>query len=457
MCWRVSARKAVTAMRFLLISLTPCGCSGCVLTGPCTHPIPADARLEQHSGIAERGYSSLSQEDAEGNKRPLDIRSSLDRRTVGQWDRICEKLAHHAEPRRFSLYVHCVVKDYKTAERIAKPLRRLQLLDDLAISFGQRNSSPAPHDEQLLELAKATVQATKYRFSFPFMDLPTELQLHILKFTDLVRDRFEYIWLGGRLALGRRNKDGSNEEMMEASRADGHYAWLLAEAFCAKRNLAFRDRCRCNEFPVSYLLVSRRFRNLALEVFYGRNRFVASYNNIRWCTATVTTISGWNAPPLTHVLQHITRVILVASIRHNVRATIGFNRLVELLRAHARLPSLTLELHVRDVHPRDDVVAALRGVLGVYHETRHRRRHTEIYRIIFRNIRKKLAVAGLKAFLLYLWWENFDPQITGDDVEERRAMEREKEKEAMGKGYDSENWGKELQRKPFPRSSLWQY
>jgi len=464
------SRKAVTAMRFLLISLTPCGCRGCVPTGgACIHPIPVDARLEldiyrtQHSGIVERGYSSLSQEDAEAhgnsNKRPLDVCSSLDRRTVAQWDRICEKLAQHAEPRRFSLYVHCVVKDYKTAERIAKPLRRLQLLGDLAISFGQRNnnsSPPAPHDEQLLlELAKATAQATKYRFSFPFMDLPTELQLHILEFTNLVvSDGFECMWIGGRLALSRRNKNGSNEEMIETSRADGYYAWLLAEAFCAKRNLAFRDRCRCNKFPVSYLLVSRRFRNLALEVFYRRNQFVASYNNFGWCN-TVTTTHGWNAPPLTHVLEHITRLILIAPIRRNVMATIGFTRLVELLRAHACLPSLTLELHVRDVHPRHDVVAALRRVPGIYGEARRRRRHTEIYSIIFRNIRKKLAAAGLKAFLLYLWWENYDPQVTGDDVEERRAMEREKEKEVMGEAYDSENWGKELQRKPFARRSIW--
>jgi len=467
------SRNAVTAMRFLLISLTPCGCNSCFLTGACTHPIPVNVRLEIGVRTTEPGrdvgfsYRSPSQEDEEAyrNQRPLDIRSSLDRRTVAQWDRICEKLAHHTEPRRFSLHVHCVVKDYETAERIARPLRQLQLLGDLAISFGQRkNNSPvaSTQDEKLLALAKATVQAAKYRPSFPFFShLPTELQLHILSFTHLVRDKFEYVSIGGRLMLSRRNENGSQEQMTEVSRVDGHYAWLLGEAFCARKSVAFRDRCRCNGYLVSYLLVSRRFRDLSLEIFYRCNHFVAAYNDISWCTTTGTTtttiVRGWNAPALPHVLQHITRLTLIASIRRNVRATAGFTRLVELLGAHARLPSLTLELHVRDTHYRDDVVAALRGERGVPGEARGRRRHTEIYRTLIRNVRKKLAAAGLKAFLLYIWWDNYDAQMTGDDVEERRALEREKEKEAMGTAYDSEKWGKELERKAFPRSRMWNY
>jgi len=456
--------RAMKATRCLLVSLTPCGCTGCFWTGGCVHPIAADVRLEYLSTCSRNGrfdWSELSCESevAHRSERPLDSRLSLDRRTAAQWDTICSKLARYAEPRLLSVYVYCAVKDFKTAEQlVVKPLRRLKLLKDLGISFGQPKTAPDSHgDQQLFSLAKATVQAATYQpTSFPFFELPTELQLRVLSFTHLVQDGFDLVYIGGRdWALVRRGSEGSGERMVEFSQVDGRFAWLVAKAFCAESSIAFRSRCCCcNRVPASYFLVSRRFRALALELFYGRNRIVAAYNNIGWCT--VGGARGWDAPPLTHVLQHITRLTLIAGIRWSVNATIGFGHLLDRLRAHARLPCLTLEIHVRDAQGRDDVVAALRGVPGVPGKARRRGRHAEIYRVIVRHVRKKLASGGLKAFLLYLWWENFDPRLTGDDVDERRALEREKETEAMGQGYDSGKWGKELQRRAFPPSRFWQ-
>ncbi|KAK0625932.1 hypothetical protein B0T14DRAFT_508790 [Immersiella caudata] len=453
--------RAMKAMRCLLVSLTPCGCTGCFLTGACTHPISADDRLEHLgtyscSGRFDWRESSWKSEVAHRCERPLDSRSSLDRRSAAQWDRICSKLARHAEPRLLSLYVYCAVKDVKTAEQlVVKPLRRLSLLKDFGISFGPRTTVPSSHGEQLFALAKATVQATTYQPSFPFLDLPAELQLRVLSFTHLVYDEFELVYTGGReWALSRQGSESSGGKVMELSQVDGRFTWLLDKAFCAKSSIAFRGRCYCcNRVPASYFLVNRRFHALASEVFYGCNHIVAAYNDIGWCTAAGA--RGWDAPPLTHVLQHIRRLTLIASIRCNVNATIGFAHLLDLLRAHARLPSLTLELHVRDAHDRDDVVAALRGVPGIPGKARRRGRHAEIYRVMVRHVRKKLASGGLKVFLFYLWWENFHPWLTGDDVDERRALEREKETEAMGQGYDSGKWGKEMQRKAFPRSRLW--
>jgi len=86
---------------------------------------------------------------------------------------------------------------------------------------------------------------------------------------------------------------------------------------------------------------------------------------------------------------------------------------------------------------------------------RRRRRHAEIYRVIFRHLREGLAARGLKAFLLYMWWEDFGAGITGNDAAMQRALEREKETDVMGAGYDSEKWGKEQQRKAFPRARIY--
>ena len=293
--------SAVKAMRCLVISLTPCICTGCLLTGVCTYPIPIDLRLELVVNQVRRAHGfgsycgdwSREEEDTYRSEGSLDIRSRHARRTLAQWERICEKLAHHAELGRLSLYVHCAVKDVKTAERITDPLRRLnKSLNDLGISFGPRNGkkkSSASHGEleqQLSLLAKATVEAAKHQPSFPFFNLPTELQLHVLSFTHLVNDPgFELKFIAGRPVLSHHDSHGSEEEIIDFSRVDGHYAWLLGEAFCAEGNTAFYGRCRCIQVPASYFLVSRKFYELAMELFYGRNRIVAAYNDFRWCVA----------------------------------------------------------------------------------------------------------------------------------------------------------------------------
>ncbi|KAK3360672.1 hypothetical protein B0T25DRAFT_536126 [Lasiosphaeria hispida] len=460
---------AVRAMRCLFVSLTPCACDGCVVTGVCPHPIPVDLRfclstrerwLDPSSGLTPWTWE---QANSYRRERPLDIRSSLDRRTVAQWERVCTKLARYAEPRRLSLYLQCAVKDVRTAERVARPLGRFTSLEDLGVSFGQRaQNAPGPHDKSLSSLARATVQAATYKPSFPFFDLPTELQLQVLSFSHLVHDGFDLKYIAGRPLLSRPKDDGSEEQIVEFSRLDGHHAWLVDEAFCAESgNVASRGRCHQCNAPAAYFLVSRRFRDLALELFYGRNRIVAQYNDIRWCTVGNSNTIGhrptaMESPPLPHVLlRHVTRLTLVASIQHYVGATANFTLLVELLSAHARLPSLTLELHTRDLHSRGEVLAAIGGIPVVHGRARRQRRHAEIYRIIVRQIRQRLAIRGLKAFMLYMWWEGFDPDAAGDDVATRRALERQKEKEIMGAGYDSERWGKELQRKAFPRARIY--
>ncbi|KAK0716331.1 hypothetical protein B0H67DRAFT_582880 [Lasiosphaeris hirsuta] len=464
--------QAVRAMRCLFVSLTPCACDGCVITGVCPYPIPVDLRfhLSTRERWPDRDFEptpcTWEHINSYRIERPLDLRSSLDRRTIAQWERVCTKLARHAEPCRLSLYVQCAVRDVRTAERVTRPLGRFTSLEDLGVSFGQRaKNALGPHDKSLSSLASAIVQAATHQPSFPFFDLPTELQLHVLSFSHLVHNSFDLKYVAGRPLLSRLKDDGSEEEIVEFSRLDGRRAWLVDEAFCAESgNVASRGRCHQCNAPAAYFLVSKRFRDLALELFYGQNRIVAQYNDIRWCTAGNSN-ANWNtlgrqptameSLPLPHVLlRHVTRLTLVASIRHCVRATAEFTLLVELLGAHACLPSLTLELHTRDAHSRDEVLASLGGIPAVHGRARRQRRHTEIYRIIFRNIQKRLATRGLKAFLLYMWWEGFDPDPAGDDVETRRALERRKEKEIMGAGYDSGKWGKELQRKSFPRAGI---
>jgi hypothetical protein len=465
--------RAMKAMRCLLVSLTPCACSGCIVTGICLHPIPVDVRFRLSTyepALAlgpEDGSWAWEHAATYRNDRPLDIRSSLDARIVSQWERVCTKLSQHAESQRLRLYVRCAVGDVRTAERVAKPLRRFKSsLQELGVSFGQRTRNvPTPRDEALLALARSTVQVATYQPAFPFFDLPTELQLQILSFTHLVLHPFELKYIAGRPVLSHSDLSSSEEKIVELSRIDGNLAWILSKTFCPEgkhNNAALWGPCtRCN-VPVAYFLVSKWFRNLALEVFYGSNRIVVAYNNIAWCTAPAgnpSPLAGQRPAigpqmPLLHVLRHITQLTLVASIRWCVRATVDFTALVGILRAHAHLPSLTLELHTRDASERDEMLAALRGIPAVGGQRRRRRRHAEIYRVIVRHLREGLAARGLKAFLLYLWWEDYGAGVTSDDAAMRRALEREKEMEVMGAGYDSEKWGKEQQRRAFPRPRI---
>ncbi|KAK5658407.1 hypothetical protein OQA88_2384 [Cercophora sp. LCS_1] len=463
--------QATRAMRCLFVDLTPCSCSGCILTGVCHNPIPVNVRFH----ISLYGSHSPPATDPEPpwawgqvntchQERPLNVRSRLDARTISQWERVCAKLVQHAEPRRFRLYVRCVVRDIKTAERVAKPLSGFpSSLQELGISFGEcTKNPPAPCDEALLSLAKSTVQAATYQPTFPFFDLPAELQLQVLSFSHLITRSFELKYIAGKPLLSQQGGSGSSEQIVAFSQIDGYHAWLLGRVFCAggnHSNAALKGRCfKCNG-PVACFLVSKRFRDLAMELFYGRNHIVVAYNDIRWCTGRANPPTGaWPVmrppAPLPHVLQHITWLALVASIRGRVDATVDFTYLVGLLGAYAPLPSLTLELHTRDTYGRDEMLAALRGVPPVRGQGRRRRRHAEIYRVIIRHIRERLAVRGLKAFLLYIWWEDFGSETTAGDVAIRRALEREKEREVMGAGYDSDKHGKEQQRRAAPRERI---
>lgn len=458
--------RAINSMRSLLVSLTPCACSGCVATGTCPHPIPAHVRL--YFGVQDKWASRTSDlaynlddsisgdENTWGNETPLDVRTRRDRCTLVQWDRICDRIAKYAQPRSLNLHVFCIVKDVATAELITSPLSKLAPLNGLGILFEQRKGTPHPCREQLSSLARTTIQHVKYQARFPFFRLPTELQLHVLSFTNLVLRGWEVKYCSGwRPKLSCPNEDGDGEHTRDFARMDGTHAWLLAEAFCANGNIGCSDFYCCHQLPVSFFLVSRRFRDLAYELFYGRNRIVASYNDITWYTGVdkkkATMKWDLNSPPLVHVLQHITHLTLTAYVPRNLSTMDRFLRLNKLLRAHTRLRTLTLELHVHDRHTRDETLAALAGVVrGV---PRPSRRHAEIYRLIFQSIRKQLAGAGLKAFFLYLWRD--DPNF--GTLEERREIEREKERQVMGDGYSSERLGKELHGDVVPRSAMGMY
>jgi len=106
------------------------------------------------------------------------------------------------EPKKLNLYLVCDSADIQSARGIAGPLLQLPLLKDCAIRFGRIDcrSYSTETKRQLQQLAANTTLRLTGRLNvqaFRFLDLPQEIQLKILEFTDLVTP-YDIQWIGKR-------------------------------------------------------------------------------------------------------------------------------------------------------------------------------------------------------------------------------------------------------------------
>ncbi|KAF4614394.1 hypothetical protein G7Y89_g15344 [Cudoniella acicularis] len=187
---------------------------------------------------------------------PLNHESDTDQLVISQWHRICTQLARSISPGKLALYVICDCADITTAQMVIKPLLSLPALRDCGIRLAMHA------DEEISDLAK-----------------DTELQLRILEFTSLIN--YTVTCEQKRMDYGVRcRKMGSIAESNNYNNDDVIYVdnRPLLQCFCGYAHSAFTFRCDCKDriFPSSIFLVSRQFREAAMRVFYGQNKFVVS-------------------------------------------------------------------------------------------------------------------------------------------------------------------------------------
>ncbi|KAI1662953.1 hypothetical protein F4813DRAFT_342452 [Daldinia decipiens] len=259
------------------------------------------------------GYSkSLS------NIKPIvstipDHRSLLER-----WENAVRFISSQIKPQNFKLGLICDVADEETACLAVKPLRYLPTLSSCEIRLSHKP------DSQLQDIArKAALDALGQQpveqppESFPFLRLPLEIQLEILKYTDLVTPLSHVQWISSdkyhletysceepheppfhtchpnahRACTGDRDQCRVSCPHRRCSncthyacqfqtcgrKLEGKYACITG-CFCSVRHASYSPRCRCWQPPIPLFLVSKEFYAAAQNVFFSMNHITINYD-----------------------------------------------------------------------------------------------------------------------------------------------------------------------------------
>ncbi|KAL1968380.1 hypothetical protein VTN77DRAFT_1909 [Rasamsonia byssochlamydoides] len=189
--------------------------------------------------------------------------------TFNLWEKFCSLVARHMPALRYFSF-DCRVNDVETAENVVGYFDYFRRLTHCALRFDSFANS------DLQEIArKAAVEATMIAPtsspSFPFLDLPEEIQLMVLEHLLIVRwDPFVQSSEFARGQLIWQNRKQNRPRVLYCC---GTCSPNLRNCFCSLRQNAFSTNCTCFVSPLPYFLVSRHMYSLARDVFYSKNRF----------------------------------------------------------------------------------------------------------------------------------------------------------------------------------------
>ncbi|KAH7368164.1 hypothetical protein B0T11DRAFT_276557 [Plectosphaerella cucumerina] len=287
---------------------------------------------------------------------PLDPSSTEGQALLAEWKETVRFLAAHVLPGRLDLELVCEIANhqYKAipghADLVAHALRDLPPLAAFHLRLGGWCNDKLSSEARLLATKHLAVKPDPTPFRF--MDLPQELRLHILRYTDLVTPRKSVTW---DLAHGYR----LSIDMFSHFAQPPNIPCLVESGngcFCRRVHAVWSPRCGCWENPASLFLVSRQMTEDARVVFYGENVIDLAANNAeeRSGEYTATTFFGRVLCPET--VRHL-RDLKIASFNCNdekggeTASVEGWRRVRdELVRSgELRLRRLTIQSHREDL------------------------------------------------------------------------------------------------------------
>lgn len=450
---------ALKELRLLLVSLSPCRCLSpycCKMNwsyGECVFwPRPR----REFFWAALRTLTETSQ-----HSRPLGCVSRTDKSILGQWRRVCTRLAAHVRPYQLKLYLVAEVADHQTLNAVVGPLRSLPVLREAAINLGHHLKDLGALDPKALARNTALALMDKLQSQpFRLLDLPLELQMQILQYTDLVDSSF-IEWDPSERFRARAMRSDCGTKV-EASSGD----W---RPFCSlEQTAAFSPRCACRASPLEYFLVSKSFAVAARSVFYARNEFrllpshqgntgmIAGFDaheDDGYYQLTLPSFLRRMAPQHVTSLRHLTLVFPALAPDYLLPDQRGWGewlRAVEHLAARLAThpPCLKLEVHLSDQEPLPYELPA--GPDTLLHQSMWARRRRDeklegamldTYQRILEPLQK--LGPGLRALLVYVAWP-----LCRTAQGQRKVDEGMLERMIMGEGYDSTKWGKR-ERSPY--------
>lgn len=383
----------------------------------------------------------------------LDYSSATGQLVISQWQRICSQLARATQAGRLALYVICDCADATTARMIVKPLLLLPALRDCGIRLAVQA------EEEISALAKDTAlslthtQRPEIPPPFPFLDLPKEIQLRVLRFTPLVN--FTVICAQNRLYYGVScHQGGKVAENTDHACVDPR---PLLQCFCGCAHSAFNFRCNCKDkiFPRSLFFISKAFKDAAMQVFYSKNKFVVSMEG------NISRIPGPNSrsrllaeenieqtddrstdsiiPGLANFpqssLKHLTKLQLrfpwheLKYLHQNHPGWKYWLDTIDLLSREANLGAVTLDLHFNESFYSD---------LQIHKDSKFNPEYESHMLQTYKTfVRSMAALCRVKRLFIHLNWD------TSFEVSDQRVeYEGMLEKSVMGENYDAWKYGK---------------
>ena len=412
----------------------------------------------------DRGYRCGNfgyQKCSKPSNHDIPLSSVAGQLVISQWQRICVKLANSIQPGKLALYVVCDCADRTTAQMIIKSLLLLPVLRDCGLRL-------AIHpDKDLKNIAKdAVMYLTRSPpppslSPFRFMDLPKEIQLDILGYASLVPVA-EIICTQQKLRYWTTCRT-------RGAIADTIHVTNTAQmgCFCSAAHSAFIFHCPCHKLasPFAMFLVSRKFRDCAMEVFFGQNSFcVVMEGPVSLCQDStipslrpdtesegemVESLSGISiVPGLAAFPQSsiscLTSLILLfehSDTEHLQPDRAGWHnwlQTIDILSQEANLEALTIQLRMNEkLYPHFDEYYPYVAREKPTFDPEYKSFMLQTYENFVHPMK---ALHGLKNFFVHL---NFSTSSEYPDG--RREVEQMLERIVMGQTYDAWKCGKTVQ------------
>ncbi|MCJ1259163.1 hypothetical protein MMC24_006999 [Lignoscripta atroalba] len=272
-----------------------------------------------------------------GDDEPISKSTANGKAILQDWNLLADRIATNIQPSRLKLSLICDTINSDTAKDTVEPLIKMPTLAECAIRLGQ-----APNLE-LRRLAETTVFRVVDRpvdhlnSPFRFLDLPEEIQIQILEYTDLVAP-FNLHW----------------NPYTGLSRSDccARCMDTLESCCCPPQHAAFSSMgCDCWRIPSELFQVSHKMRNYATQIFYSKNQFIfqiETYESVGICNSGGLSQFLRLLPP--DALPHLRSIRCLFgpfnrdAFRPGDVALVTWEDAMEFIARNLSLPKLTLTL-----------------------------------------------------------------------------------------------------------------
>lgn len=356
------------------------------------------------------------------------------------WQQLAGFLAGSPQTRNLRLWFSCEVTSSDTARLVVAPLEKLRV-QECYVRLHYIDE-PDPILQAIAQRAVTVATSQALSAGFRYLDLPTELRLLILSFTDLAAPPDTPI-------LWRRRTGFHRYDYRYR-----YYGWRACHGFCTQRNAGYPG-CRCRRPPRAFFLVCRQMTRDARRVFYSSNTFnimSQGYNPTR----PTYDHEVFHSSPL-EASVFFSRIIPASALQylHNVKiefetdeesatryTTTGIRPEIlahwdqVLARIAPFLADLTLTIRLGPDLPVEIEDPAVRA---------KQRALFDVHAQLLRPLRRLTATGGLKHFYVHASRKHIDPRELPARSARAIALgehERRMERLVMGEGYDSVADGK---------------